>query len=139
MMLYLCVIRKLSFLSGGTRIFKYHFYSFNGATTKAETSSYFPHKTFALGNDRDSPFVTGHFGSSTCGLKTEILNYWTEFRFESPISISRINNHSDFRRNDARVFRQLIKFKPGLSSKILGEISACSAFDSPSRRISLNF
>ena len=54
------------------------FFRFNGATTKAETSSNFPHKEVrSLGNYRDSPFVTGHSGSSTYGLKTEILNYQT--------------------------------------------------------------
>merc|ERR1712176_681554 len=54
-------------------------HSFDGATTKPETSSIFPHKTVrALGNYKNSPFVTGHSSSSSgYGLKTEILNYST--------------------------------------------------------------
>ena len=76
-MLILLVIRKLSFSCLGTLNFKY--FSFNGATTKPETPSIFPHKYVrALGNYKNSPFVTGHSSSSSgYGLKTEILNYAT--------------------------------------------------------------
>ena len=75
-MLILLVIRKLSFSRGET--LNFIFFSFNGVTTKAETPSNFPHKYVrSLGNYRNSPFVTGHEGSSTYGLKTEILNYAT--------------------------------------------------------------
>merc|ERR1712176_432648 len=58
-------------------------HSFNGATTKEETPSNVPHRHVrSLGNYKNSPFVTGHdtgsgTGSSTYGLKTEILNYST--------------------------------------------------------------
>ena len=75
-MLILFVIRKLSFSRLGTLTFIY--FRFNGATTKPETPSNFPHKYVrSLGNYKNSPFVTGHSGSSTYGLKTEILNYST--------------------------------------------------------------
>ena len=52
-----------------------YFFSFDGETFKTEASTKFLHQNvMALGSYRNSPFVTGH-GSSTNGLKTEILNY----------------------------------------------------------------
>ena len=46
-----------------------------------EASSQFPHaRTFALGDYRGSPFITGHTyptEETNNGLKTEILNYET--------------------------------------------------------------
>ena len=52
-------------------------YSFDGNNFQSEASSIFPHHHVqALGNYRDSPFVTGHT-LIEFGLKTEILNYAT--------------------------------------------------------------
>ena len=52
-------------------------FSYDGTTLTTEASSTFPHgKTYALGNYKDSPFITGRDASSS-GLKTEILNYQT--------------------------------------------------------------
>ena len=52
-------------------------FSFNGSTFKTEPSSKFLHSgVYALGNYKDSPFVTGDLSSSTVdGLVTEILDY----------------------------------------------------------------
>ena len=66
----------MSFVSSNAN-FTYiiNFLSFNGETFKTEASTKFLHQNvLALGSYRNSPFVTGH-GSSTNGLKTEILNY----------------------------------------------------------------
>ena len=54
----------------------YSFYfSFDGTNFITEASSQYPHyEVWALGNYRNSPFVTGH-DSTTNGLKTEILDY----------------------------------------------------------------
>ena len=53
----------------------YIFFSFDGTNFRIEASSQFTHwEVGALGNYRNSPFVTGH-DSSTNGLKTEILDY----------------------------------------------------------------
>lgn len=62
--------------------FEMSLFSFNGVTFKKEESSKFPHQRVgALGNYKNSPFVTGDLYStgvtdgSTNGLKTEILDY----------------------------------------------------------------
>ena len=63
------VLKPLNF-----RFFKNDF-SFDGTNFKAEASSKFSHVyVTALGNYRDSPFVTGG-NLATYGLKTEILDY----------------------------------------------------------------
>ena len=55
-----------------------YFFSFDGETFKTEASTKFLHQNvLALGSYRNSPFVTGH-GSSTNGLKTEMLDYDSE-------------------------------------------------------------
>ena len=53
------------------------FFSFDGTNFKTEPSSQYPHwDVRALGNYRNSPFVTGDDGSGdSYGLKTEILDY----------------------------------------------------------------
>ena len=33
------------------------------------------------------------------------MSFWAEFRFESPISISKLNNYSDFRRKSENYFK----------------------------------
>ena len=53
-------------------------FSFNGSTFKIEPSSKFLHSgVYALGNYKNSPFVTGDLlsPSTVDGLKTEILDY----------------------------------------------------------------
>jgi len=58
-------------------------HSFDGKTFKTEPSSKFSHAyVYALGSYRKSPFVTGH-GSSTNGLKTEILNYKAGYWYQA--------------------------------------------------------
>ena len=37
--------------------------------------------------------------------KTFKTSFWAEFRFESPISISKLNNHSDFRSKSENYFK----------------------------------
>ena len=62
--------------------FEISLFSFDGVTFKKEKSSEFPHRRVsALGNYKNSPFVTGHLSStgvtdgSIIGLRTEILDY----------------------------------------------------------------
>ena len=66
----------MSLVSYQQSVFKIiHIFSFDGTNFITEPSSKFPHwDVWALGNYRNSPFVTGH-DSSTNGLKTEILDY----------------------------------------------------------------
>ena len=54
-----------------------YFFSFDGTNFITEASSQYPHfDVWALGNYRNSPFVTGDDGSGDgYGLKTEILDY----------------------------------------------------------------
>ena len=85
------------------------FYSFDGTNFITEASSQFPHReVWALGNYRNSPFVTGE--NSSTGLKTEILDYeageWNQeedypfagngTRYVYRLKTSLINNESLF-------------------------------------------
>ena len=57
------------------RLFQIEISSFDGTNFQSEPSSIFPHNLVkALGNYKDSPFVTGSYPDS---LKTEILDYGT--------------------------------------------------------------
>ena len=72
---------RMSFVSLITKLesLRNYFLSFDGVTTQLETSSNFPHyRALALGNYRDSPFITGDYTTPSAYLKTEILNYETD-------------------------------------------------------------
>ena len=70
------------------QIINYNISSFDGTTTKLEASSNLPHADVrALGNYKNSPFVTGDMTyKSTHGLKTEIMDYengeWVQMKDE---------------------------------------------------------
>ena len=64
------------------RLLQIEISSFDGTNFQSEPSSIFPHCAVkALGNYRDSPFVTGgrpgHWSRTPVGLQTEILDYAT--------------------------------------------------------------
>jgi len=68
----------MSFVSSNTKLTDriINFSSFNGETFKREASSKYQHGyVYALGNYRNSPFVTGNNYYHEDLLKTEILNY----------------------------------------------------------------
>ena len=59
------------------RLFQSEISSFDGTNFQSEASSIFPHyHVQALGNYRDSPFVTGGIPQNG-GLETEVLDYAT--------------------------------------------------------------
>ena len=56
--------------------FEISLFSFDGVNFKKEVSTEFRHSSvMALGNYKNSPFVTGDLYSEDGGLRTEILDY----------------------------------------------------------------
>ena len=65
----------MSFVSSNKAIVdRKSFFSFDGTSTHREALTEFGHHRTALGNYRNSPFVTGGGIGSHAGLKTEILD-----------------------------------------------------------------
>ena len=76
-----CQTMSLVSYKKNQRLLQSEISSFDGTNFQSEASSIFPHyHVQAVGNYRDSPFVTGGIppsGGTTGGLETEILDYAT--------------------------------------------------------------